>query len=134
MSTSLQKIVQAEAYKVVFWQLTLLAFIAVITLLYKGPLFGLSVFLGGLAYAVPTLIFVWCALRFAGAQQMNMFMVVFFFGEAVKLALSGIFFLLIVNYLSVSLLSVLVGFISSIIAFWLVSVWRFSKPAINRNV
>ena len=88
---------------------------------------------GGFAYGIPNLIFVWRVFRYAGAQQMTRFVAAFFFGEIIKLILSGILFLLVVKYLSVSLLSVLAGFVTGIVAFWVVCFLSFSKQDNSRK-
>jgi ATP synthase protein I len=129
----LQKMVQRQAYQIVYWQ-----FLGVLILsLAAWPIASIhsavSVFAGGLAYCLPNLFFVWRVFRYAGAHQMNQFMAAFFFGEMIKLFLSGILFLLVVKLLPVSLLSVLVGFAGAIVLFWLVSLWRFSRKDSRRN-
>lgn len=124
---SLRKRVQNEAYLIVLWQLAGVIILALLVLVIGGVKNGLSVFTGGMCYGLPNLIFVWRVFRFAGARQMIQFMTAFFFGEMMKLILSAILFLIIVKYLSVSLLSMLVGFIGAIISFWVVCMWHFSR-------
>lgn len=124
---SLKKIVQHEAYWLVFLQLLCVLFIACLAWLFKGLPVGLSVFAGGMTYGLPNLFFVWLVFGYVGAKQMNKFVIAFFFGEMLKLIISAILFLIIVKYLSLSLLSVLVGFIGSIISFWIVCMWHFSR-------
>jgi ATP synthase protein I len=123
---TLQEIVQNKAYQIVNMQLagvivlTLAAFIAC------GTRCGYSVLLGGLAYVLPNLIFVWRVFRYARASQMNQFMAAFFIGEMVKLALAAFLFLMIVKHLPVGLLSVLVGFMGAIVSFWIACYWLFA--------
>lgn len=126
-NNQLQKIIQQQAYQIVYWQLAGVAALAVIALPFAGPTSAFSIFAGGLAYCLPNLLFVWRVFRYAGAQQMNQFMAAFFAGEMFKLFLSGILFLLVVKYLPVSLLSVLVGFAGAIVLFWIVCMWRFTR-------
>ncbi len=127
MTNPLRKLVQSEAYQLVFLQLLGVILLACIALCLRGKVSGLSVFAGGMAYGLPNLIFVWRVFRFAGAAQMTQFAMAFFFGEVIKLVMSGILFLMIVKYLPVSLLSVLVGFIGAIVSFWVVCLWHFRK-------
>lgn len=124
---SLIKIVQGKAYRIVFLQLTGVIILAMAAWILRGTISGFSVLMGGLAYGLPNLFFVWRVFRFVGASQMTLFMAAFFTGEMIKLALSAILFLVIVKYLPVSLLSVLVGYIGAIVSFWIVSFWLFSK-------
>jgi ATP synthase protein I len=123
----LSKQIQNKAYRIVLWQLVGVFILTLIALLVSGLDSGFSVLAGGLAYGIPNLIFVWRVFRYAGAQQMTQFAAAFFAGEAIKLILSGILFLLVVKTLPVSLLSVLVGFIGAIVSFWIVCMWQFSK-------
>ena len=126
-SQPLSKLIQNKAYRIVFWQLVGVLLLSIIALLISGITSGFSVLLGGLAYGIPNLLFVWRVFRYAGAQQMTQFAAAFFAGEAFKLILGGILFLIIVKTLPVSLLSVLVGFIGAIVSFWIVCMWQFSK-------
>src|SRR4026207_414276 len=123
----LNKLIQHKAYKIVFWQLAGVAILAIAATFIKGFESGYSVLAGGLAYGLPHLIFVWRVFRYAGAQQMTQFAAAFFAGEALKLILSGILFIIVVKTLPVSLLSVLIGFAGAIVSFWFVCMWQFSK-------
>lgn len=126
---TLKNIVQHEAYRIVLLQLAGVVLIALLALFLQGKTSGFSVLMGGLAYCLPNLIFVWRVFRFVGASQMVQFMAAFFIGEMLKLAFSAILFLVIVKYLPVSLLSELVGFVGAIVSFWIVCLWHFSKKA-----
>lgn len=128
---TLQALIQQKAYRIVIWQLIGVFIIAAIALLLTGINKGLSVLIGGLIYGIPNLIFVWRVFRYAGAQQMTAFLAAFFVGEMIKLILSGIFFVLVVKYLPVSLLSVLVGLAASMVAFWIVCMWQFSERTVS---
>lgn len=125
----LRKKVQHEAYHLVIWQAACALILAFLALIVSGTIAGLSVLLGGLAYCLPNLIFVWRVFRYAGAQQMVAFMAAFFIGEMLKLILSGFLFLLIVKYLPHSLLSVLIGYIGAIVSFWIVCMWHVASQA-----
>ena len=126
---SLKTLVQSQAYQVVFKQLAVVGVLALAACIFKGFNSGLSVLLGGLAYCLPNLLFVWRVFRYSGAQQMNQFVAAFFAGEMMKLFLSAILFVVVVKTLQVSLLSVLVGFIGAIVAFWFVCMWQFSRTS-----
>ena len=117
-SPSLQHSVQQKAYRIVLWQIGGVMTMALIALSIKGAHTGFSVLMGGMAYGLLNLVFVWAVFRFVGAHQVMNFLAAFFAGEAIKLVLSGVLILLIVKYLPVSLLSVVVGFIGAIVLFW----------------
>lgn len=124
---ALRKLIQHQAYRLVFLQLAGIVLLAMCALLLVGPSSGLSVLAGGLAYGLPNLYFVWRVFRYSGAQEMTKFVAAFFAGEAFKLILSAILFLVIVKYLPVGLLSTLVGFVGAMVAFWVACMWHFSR-------
>src|SRR5580700_8027696 len=115
---TLKNLIQHQAYHIVFLQLAGVVVLASLALMIRGITSGFSVLMGGLAYVIPNLIFVWRVFRFVGAQQMTLFVAAFFAGEAMKLFLSAFLFLVIVKYLPVSLLSELIGYIGAIVSFW----------------
>jgi ATP synthase protein I len=125
VTKTLQEIVQNKAYRIVKLQLAGVIVLALIALILHGVTSGFSVLMGGLAYVLPNLIFVWRVFRYAGASQMTMFMAAFFMGEMIKLVLAAVLFLIIVKTLPVSLLSELVGFIGAIVSFWIACFWLF---------
>lgn len=127
MATStLKSIVQHQAYRIVLFQLAGVFLLAIIAFILFGKVSGFSVLMGGLAYCLPNLIFVWRVFRYVGASQMVQFLTAFMIGEILKLFISGILFLVIVKYLPVSLLSELVGFVGAIVSFWIACLWFFS--------
>lgn len=118
----LVKKVKKELYRLVIWQLVLITGLALILFLLQGTRAGLSTLLGGMAYWLPTLLFIWRVSAHAGAQAAQRFVVAFFAGEAAKLILSGVLFIAVIKFLPVNLLHVLIGFAGAIIAFWIVSI------------
>jgi ATP synthase protein I len=124
---TLKKIVQNKAYRIVLLQLAGVVILAFLALLMRGLTSGLSVLLGGLAYGLPNLVFVWRVFRYVGASQTTQFVAAFFIGEMLKLAFSAVLFIVIVKYLPVSLLSVLIGFAGAIVSFWVVCFCMFSR-------
>lgn len=123
----LNKIIQHQAYQIVMYQLIGVFILALLAIPISGLVNGLSVLAGGMAYGLPNLFFVWRVFRFAGAHQMTQFITSFFMGEALKLILSAVLFLIIVKTLPVSLLSVLIGFAAAIVLFWIACIRYFSK-------
>lgn len=126
--------VQHEAYRIVWLQLAGVLLLALIALGWRGAMSGYSVLLGGLAYSIPNFIFVWRVFRYTGAQQMRKFVAAFGWGEMIKLFFSAILFLLIVKYLSISLSSVLFGFVGGIVSFWIACVMHFAKKTKPNSV
>jgi ATP synthase protein I len=90
--------------------------------LLKGLHSGLSVAMGALSYWLPTLIFMLRVSAHAGARAATRFMIAFFAGEAIKLALCGMLFVVAIKYLQLDLGYALLGLIIAIIAFWIASI------------
>lgn len=110
-----------EIYRIIFGQLFLVMGLAVVLLLFQGIKSGLSVITGGLAYWLPTLLFVKSVFSRARVRTAKQFLAAFMIGETVRIFLSAILFLLVLNYLPVRLLPMLAGFVGAVIAFWIAS-------------
>ena len=123
---TLQEMVQGKAYQIVNFQLAGVIVIALLALISYGINSGYSVLLGGLAYVLPNLVFVWRVFRYVRASQMTQFLAAFFLGEMLKLAFAGFLFLMIVKNLPVEILSVLIGFIGALVSFWIACYWLFA--------
>lgn len=89
--------------------------------LLRGKQNGASVLLGGLAYWLPTLLFVWRVFSRANLKAVKQFVILFFLGEGAKLFLSAVLFVLIVKYLPVTVSHTLIGYVGAIVAFWVAS-------------
>jgi ATP synthase protein I len=113
--------IKKEAYHIIYWQLILTVGLALVLFLLQGRQSGLSALLGGLAYWLPTLLFVWCIFTRAAVRAAKQFLTLFIAGEGVKLLLSAGLFVLVVTYLPVNAVSVLLGFIGAVVAFWMAS-------------
>src|SRR5690348_9997701 len=116
-----------QAIEILLWQGCIIIGLALIMLLIQGIQAGYSALLGGLSYWFPTLLFAIRVFTYQTAHAAKQFIVAFFVGEMVKLFLSAFSFVLIVQYLPVSVLATLMGFAGAIIAFWVVCGVRFSK-------
>jgi ATP synthase protein I len=127
---TLQQLVQNKAYHIVKYQMAGVIVLALLAFILCGTLCGFSVLMGGMAYALPTLFFVWRVFRYASPSQMTLFMAAFFIGEMVKLAFAAFLFLMIMKNLPVSLVSELVGFIGAIVSFWIACFWLFAIKGI----
>jgi F0F1-type ATP synthase assembly protein I len=128
---SLVNKVKKQLYRLVFWQLVVIAGLALILFLLQGIRVGLSAFFGGLAYWLPTLFFMWRVSSHAGARAAHRFLVAFMSGEVIKLAFSGALFILFAQYLHLDLVYEVVGLIGAIIAFWIVSIVSVLKEGVK---
>lgn len=127
MTKTINGSIKAQLFKIVYQQLVIILGLAVLVGLLQGVQKGLSVLSGGLAYWVPTLLFVWRVSRHAGARAAVRFVVTFFAGEFIKLFLSGVLFVMAVKYLSIDMLYGIAGLIGAIIAFWITSLISLSR-------
>jgi ATP synthase protein I len=116
-----------QAYQIIYCQLGLTVLLALTVLLFKGAQNAMSALLGGLAYWMPTLLFVWRVFARGGAQAAKQFLLLFVAGESIKLLMSGLLFVLVVKYLPVNLMYVLIGFVGAVIAFWIASMFILAR-------
>ncbi len=119
--------IKKEAYRIIYWQLILIVGLALVLFLLRGIQSGISAMLGGLAYWLPTLFFVWRVFARTTARAAKQFLVAFIAGEGVKLLLSAVLFVLIVKNLPVSILSVLAGFVGAVVSFWVASLFFLAR-------
>lgn len=96
--------------------------LAVALFLLQGIRSGLSTLLGGLAYWLPTLLFLWRVLVKNSARIGKQFIATFITGEILRLLLSAIMLVILAKYFPIKLTSLIIGFIGAIIAFWISSV------------
>jgi len=115
------KSIKKDAYKLVFWQLVIIITLASVLFFVQGMRSSYSALFGGLAYVLPNFMFVWRVFENTSAQGARRFLIAFVVGEATKLFLSAILFVLIVKYLPTNVLSVLGGYVTAIFGFWVVS-------------
>ena len=119
--------VRTDAIKMVLWQFAVILVFAFILFMLRGSQSGTSVLLGGLAYCLPNLMFVWRVFKRTTARAARQFLVAFLLGEVMKLLLSAVLFVLIVKYLPIKVIWVLAGYIVAIMAFWVVSFITLSQ-------
>lgn len=127
----LTKFVKKEVLRIVFYQLAILVGFTLIVFLLKGTYKGLSVFVGGVTYWLPTYLFVRRVSSYAGAHAAKQFIIAFFAGEAVKLILCGVLFVIAIKYIQVQILYALIGLIVSIIAFWIASIMMLLQTKVK---
>lgn len=119
--------IKKEVYRIIYWQLILIVGLALILFFIQGIQSSLSVLLGGLAYWLPTLLFVWCVFLRTRVRYAKQFLVSFVAGESIKLLLSATLFVLIIQHFPVHILSVLIGFVGAIVSFWIASLFLLTR-------
>lgn len=100
--------------------------VVVLTLLtlFAGLLQAGSVLIGGILCIVPTALFArwWFSSYKAGST--NQLVKIFYIGEILKLALTGLMFVLALLFFPIQLLWCLIGYIAAQIAFWIAPLLR----------
>ena len=94
----------------------------------------LAFYLGGLSHALPQLMLAIIMAKCSDLLQPTLHLTIFFGGAALKLFLSIVCVLFVVQHLRDSLLCVFLGYLVAIILFWISSFcWliRMSKPSNN---
>lgn len=119
--------IKKEAYRIIYWQLVLIMGLVLVLSLLQGIQSGFSAWMGGLAYWLPTLLFVWRVFARTTARAAKQFLIAFVAGEGVKLLLSAALFVLIVKNMPVNVVSVLIGFVGAVVSFWIASVFLLTR-------
>lgn len=119
---TLNETIRKQLIRIVVWQLVIVVGLALILFLLQGIQRGWSALMGGLAYWLPTVIYVWRVSAYAGARAAVRFVYALFTGEIIKLFLSAAFFILAVKYLAIDPVYGVVGLIGSVVAFGVISI------------
>jgi F0F1-type ATP synthase assembly protein I len=130
MSAALIKPVVSIIYRIAFYQLVILMGLAAALSMVKNLQSGASAFAGGMAYWLPGFIFIRGVSGLA--YKRLAFIVSFLGGEVIKLILSGLLFLLAVQYGHANLFYAVVGLLAAIGSFWLVSLSILYKAGMER--
>ena len=114
--------IRAQLFKIISWQFIIVMGLALVIALLQGKKQGYSAGMGGIAYWLPTFIFVWRVSAHASARALTALITAFFAGELIKLVLTVFLFSMAVYYFSADPLYGVLGLMMSIMAFWVSSV------------
>jgi F0F1-type ATP synthase assembly protein I len=124
--TSLPR-VKKEIFQILLYQFLIIAAVTCLFFICKGKQSTLSILAGAFSYWLPTSVFI-CAVSAQVSQWNGMhFMIAFIVGEAIKLLLCGILFVVFIKYLPIQLIDMLIGLVTAIAAFWLASIGLVCK-------
>jgi ATP synthase protein I len=110
---------------IIYGQFVLMLFIAVIISLLRGIYAGVSAFAGGIASWLPTFIF--ARLVFSRPRSGKSFLFLFCSGELFRLLASAVLFVGVIRFLTNDALSAMTGFVATIVAFWIASVFYLAR-------
>lgn len=115
----MNKTPQRAAYYVVFWQAVIVLLVAFISLLIANRVAAYSALLGGAASVLPSFLFAQQLFKTTAARNAQRIVVVLFVGELLKLILSGVLLVIMIMWLPVSVLPLVIGFVSAHLGFWI---------------
>lgn len=117
--------VRSNACHIVKLQLSGIVVAALAAMLFHTPWTGFTLFAGGMAYTLPTLLF--ASLFLKETTQPEQFILLFFIGELAKLISSAALFLLALRQFTLDPVIALIGFIVGIAFFWIASIHHLVK-------
>lgn len=102
--------IRHQAYKILFFQLAIVILLAIIVLIFIDAKSGFSIFLGGLAYLIPSIFFIIKFLSSKCNRIPSKIFADFYCGELVKLILSFLVLILLFKFIPVKIIFVLIGY------------------------
>jgi len=106
------------ALKVLLIQTSFVIFATFIILLTMNLKASITLFAGGMIGVIPAWVFAKQAFRYAGARQARQVVRAFYLGEALKLTLTLLLFVLVFSFVNVSAGLLLSGYAIALIAHW----------------
>jgi len=117
--------------RLVAFQLLFLLIVALVSTVSFSVNTGFSVLAGGITFLLPNFIFVWMAFAHAGARQSKKVVRGFYVGEAMKLFLTVILFVVFLKYTTLSLAAFYISFALLVVSQWLAPLFFYNKDGIK---
>jgi len=124
---------QVSGLKLVAFQLLLVLIVALISTVFFSNKTGYSALFGGLTFLLPNVVFVLMAFAHAGARQSKKVLRGFYAGEAIKLFLTVLFFVVFLKYGSLSLIAFYISFLLLVISQWLAPFFFYNNDGIKHG-
>ncbi|HVV69922.1 MAG TPA: ATP synthase subunit I [Gammaproteobacteria bacterium] len=119
MSRAALQATRKTVYRWIALQILAVIVISLLFFLWQGSAFASSVLIGGMVCILPNGLFVLCWFARFRVNAVRRLVMVFYFGELLKLFLMGFLFVLAQKLLSMNVLGALMGFITAQVAFLL---------------
>ncbi len=116
--TSMQ-ITRSRAFSWVAFQIFAVIVASGLTYLWGGLNLAKEIALGGATAVLPNLIFALILFGLIDPRRSTQMLIALYFGEALKLFLTGIIFLFVLSKFAVTIGALLTGMLIAIAAFWL---------------
>ena len=124
---------QRAGLKLVRFQFLLVLLLALISTVVLSAKPGYSALAGGMTFVLPNFIFVLMAFAHAGASKSKLVVRGFFAGEAIKLFLTVILFIVFLKYGALSLASFYISFALLVISQWLAPFFFYNNDGIKHG-
>ncbi|MEJ6122739.1 ATP synthase subunit I [Vibrio sp. 2-Bac 85] len=131
MVDKLAKKGQVSGLKLVAFQLLLMLIIALVSTVFFSIKSGYSALAGGVTFLLPNLIFVLMAFAHAGARQTKKVLRGFYAGEAIKLFLTVLLFVVFLKYVLLSLTAFYISFSFLVASQWLAPFFFYNNDGIK---
>jgi ATP synthase protein I len=122
---------QKSGLKLVRFQCLLAALLAMVSTVFFSTKSGYSALAGGITFVLPNFIFVLMAFAYAGARQSKEVVRGFYAGEAIKLFLTVLLFVVFLKYGSLSLTAFYVSFSLLVVSQWLAPFFFYNNDGIK---
>ena len=133
MVDKLAKKGQVSGLKLVAFQLLLVLIIALISTVLFSVKSGYSALAGGTTFLLPNLVFVLMTFAHAGARQTKKVLRGFYAGEAIKLFLTVLLFVVFLKYGSLSLTAFYISFSLLVTSQWLAPFFFYNNDGIKHG-
>jgi len=124
---------QVSGLKLVAFQLLLMLIIALVSTVFFSIKSGYSALAGGVTFLLPNLIFVLMAFAHAGARQTKKVLRGFYAGEAIKLFLTVLLFVVFLKYMLLSLTAFYISFSLLVASQWLAPFFFYNNDGIKHG-
>jgi ATP synthase protein I len=124
---------QVSGLKLVAFQLSLVLIVALISTVFFSNKVGYSALFGGLTFLLPNVVFVLMAFAHAGARQSKKVVRGFYAGEAIKLILTVLLFVVFLKYGSLSLSAFYISFLLLVMSQWLAPFFFYNNDGIKHG-
>lgn len=131
MVDKLAKKGQKSGLKLMVFQLLIVLTIALISTVFFSVKSGYSALAGGITFLLPNIVFVLMAFAHAGARQTKKVLRGFYAGEAIKLFLTVILFVVFLKYIPLVLTAFYISFVLLVLSQWLAPFFFYNNDGIK---
>jgi len=122
---------QKSGLKLMVFQLLIVLTIALISTVFFSVKSGYSALAGGITFLLPNIVFVLMAFAHAGARQSKKVLRGFYAGEAIKLFLTVILFVVFLKYIPLVLTAFYISFVLLVLSQWLAPFFFYNNDGIK---